>query len=80
MSQVSALQDYVSVTVTTLLIGVAHEQKCSSEWLKNRTRFRVSNVVSCKRLEVLRTAVLMHIASPEAAQLRPKTWDGLFVN
>jgi hypothetical protein len=70
----------VTLTVSALLIGVAHEQKGSSGWLKNRTRFRVSNVVSCKYLEVLRTAVLMHIASPEAALLRPKTWAGLFVN
>ena len=59
----------MTVTVPTLLIGVAREQKGSSGWLKNRTRFRVSNVVSCKCLEVLRAAVLMHIASPEAALL-----------
>ena len=70
----------MTVTVPTLLTGVVHEQKGSSGWLKNRTRFRVSNVVSCKCLEVLCTAVLMHIASPEAALLLPKTWSGLFVN
>jgi len=70
----------VTVTVPTLLIGVAHEQRGSSVCSKNRTRFRVSNIVSCECLEVLRTAVFMHIASPEAALLLPKTWDGLFVN
>lgn len=70
----------MTVTVPTLLIGVAHEQKGSSVCLKNRTRFRDSKVVSCECLEVLRTAVFMHIASPEAALLLAKTWAGLFVN
>lgn len=70
----------MTLRVPALVIGVAHEQKGSSGWLKNRTGFRVSNVVSCKCLEVLRTAVLMHIASPEAALLRLETWAGLFVN
>jgi hypothetical protein len=36
--------------------------------------------MSCKCLEVFCTAMLMHIASPETAQLLPDTWVGLFVN